>query len=160
MLIDVEGEPTWPDARGRRVVFLLDAATALEHRILEGWIRRHQPEGQTVDVVDVPPSRGRRRGKGPLGALEVTISQGDDPLLAPLRVVWLPPKREDGTRVVSLRDVLLRGPLRPVPEPPAPDPAARPRPCHARQGEPAPLELRARWRDGAGEEDTPRRCRL
>jgi glycerol-3-phosphate O-acyltransferase len=104
-----EGEATWPDARGRRIAFLLDAATAVERRILEEWVRRHQPAEAGVDVVTIPPSRGRKRGAGNLDALEVTILHGDDPLLAPLRVVWLPPRRPDGTRTVRLRDVLLRG---------------------------------------------------
>jgi glycerol-3-phosphate O-acyltransferase len=160
----LEGEPRWPDADGRRVVFLLDAATAVERRLLEDWIRRHQPpaaneqDGGNVDVVEIPPSRGRRRGQGTLGALEVAIAQGDDPLLAPLRVVWLPPKRADGTRHVSIRDVLLRGdPFDPS--------AGRQRLILARErercriapGEPAPLsDLRARWRgrDGGASTDT------
>jgi len=149
-----EGEASWPDARGRRVVFLLDAATALERRILESWIRRHLPAAPDAaaiaDTVAIPPSRGRKRGTGGLDALEVAVSQGDDPLLAPLRVVWLPPRRPDGTRVVRLRDVLLRGdPF---------DPSAgrqrlilardRER-CRIVHGEPAPLsELRERWRGG------------
>src|SRR5512143_1834673 len=98
-----EGEASWPHAGGRRVVFLLDAATTLERRILDSWIRRHRPAGPDagagVDALSIPPSRGRRRGRGGLDALEVAISEGDDPLLAPLRVVWLPPRRPDGTRV-------------------------------------------------------------
>ena len=53
-----EGELPWPDARGRRVVFLLDAATALERRILESWIHRHDPGDTTADRVAIPPSRG------------------------------------------------------------------------------------------------------
>ena len=149
-----EGELPWPDARGRRVVFLLDAATALERRILESWIHRHDPGDTTADRIAIPPSRGRKRGAGGLDELQVAISQGDDPLLAPLRVVWLPPKQPDGTRVVRLRDVLLRGdPFDPS--------AGRQRLIVARErercrivhGEPAPLaELRERWRGGAGAE--------
>jgi glycerol-3-phosphate O-acyltransferase len=144
----LESEATWPDASGRRVVFLLDAATSFERSLLEAWIARHRPEGAACDAVPIPPSRGRRRGKGSLAALETAILQGDDPLLAPLRVVWLPPRRPDGTRVVRLRDVLLRGdPF---------DPSAgrqrlilrreRER-CRIAAGDPAPLaELRERWR--------------
>jgi hypothetical protein len=90
------------------VVFLLDTATALERRIREldpPPSARRSRCGCIADAVSIPPSRGRRRGKGGLDALEVAISQGDDPLLAPLRVAWLPPRRPDGTRVVRLRDV-------------------------------------------------------
>lgn len=151
----LEGEATWPDAAGRRVVFLLDAATALERRVLESWIRRHRPESAgDVDLVEIPPSRGRHRGRGGLEALEAALLQGDDPLLAPLRIVWLPRKRADGSRAVRLRDVLLRGdPFDPS--------ASRQRLIFSRErercriavGEPAPLsDLRARWRGPAAGE--------
>jgi len=151
----LENEATWPDAGGRRIVFLLDAATALERRVLESWIERHRPAaGADADLVEIPPSRGRKRGRGSLAALEAAIAQGDDPLLAPLRVVWLPPKRADGSRSVSLREFLLRGdPFDPS--------ASRQRWILARArerariapGEPAPLsELRARWRGAEADE--------
>jgi len=43
-------EPAWPSANGHRVVFLVDAASAYERRLLEDWIARtrpaHVPEGE------------------------------------------------------------------------------------------------------------------
>jgi glycerol-3-phosphate O-acyltransferase len=150
----LENEASWPDAAGRRVVFLLDAATHVERRVLEAWIGRHRPAEASVDVVPIPPSRGRRRGRGALADLETAILQGDDPLLAPLRVVWLPRRQPDGTRVVRLRDVLVRGdPFDPS--------ASRQRlilsrereRCRIAVGEPAPLsDLRERWRGQGGAE--------
>jgi glycerol-3-phosphate O-acyltransferase len=149
----LEGEATWPDTGGRRVVLLLDAATQVERRVLESWVERHRPaDAAADDLVAIPPSRGRRRGAGDVEALETAILQGDDPLLAPLRVVWLPPKQPDGTREVRLRDVLLRGdPFDPS--------ASRQRwilsrereRCRIVLGEPAPLSgLRERWRGQSG----------
>lgn len=150
----LEGEATWPDARGRRLVFLLDAATAIERRVLEGWIRRHRPDAASVDVIAIPPSRGRKRGRGSLDPLETAILQGDDPLLQPLRVVWLPRKQADGTRVVRLRDVLLRGdPFDPSSSRQRLILARERERCRIAIGEPAPLsELRERWRGAGGAE--------
>ena len=151
-----ESEPGWPGAADRRVVFLLDAATAFERRLLESWIRRREPPATaaSADVVAIPPSRGRRRGRGSLAALEVAIAQGDDPLLAPLRVVWLPPKRPDGTRVVRLRDLLLRGdPFDPSSSRQRLIVARERERCRIVLGEPAPLsELHARWQARANHE--------
>ena len=52
----------WPQADGRRVVFLLDASSRLERRLLEGWIReRCEAAGNGTTAVAIPPSRLRRR---------------------------------------------------------------------------------------------------
>src|SRR5262249_56541423 len=50
-------EPRWPAANGRRVVFLVDASSGLERRLLEGWIARARPKGVTpagYDVLAIP----------------------------------------------------------------------------------------------------------
>jgi hypothetical protein len=91
----VGDEPEWPpEADERRVIFLLDVSSRLERRLLESWIARHRPPAPAaVDVVAIPPSRRRRRG--PVDpALDAHLAAGDDPLLAPLRVAWLPEKRD------------------------------------------------------------------
>ena len=36
-------EPTWPAANGNRVVFLIDAASGFERRLLEDWVFRAKP---------------------------------------------------------------------------------------------------------------------
>jgi glycerol-3-phosphate O-acyltransferase len=143
-------EPDWPAAGGRRVVFLLDAASRLEERLLRGWIERHRPPADPAEVVRIPSTRRRRRGR--LDArLEPLLASGDDPLLAPLRVIWRAPER-DGQREARLSDLLRLGDPR--------DPGAlrerwiarvAPDRCWIVAGEPAPAsELRARWRSQSG----------
>ena len=39
----VPDEPAWPGAERRPIVFLLDAASGLERRLLEDWIARTGP---------------------------------------------------------------------------------------------------------------------
>jgi len=99
-------EPGFPDAQGRRVIFLLDAASRLEEKLLTGWIERQKPAGAECEAFSIPSSR-RRRGKiDP--RLEPALAAGDDPLLAPLRVVWQPRER-DGRREARLVDLLKLG---------------------------------------------------
>src|SRR5881398_1678650 len=106
----LEDAVRWPPADGRRVVFLLDASSGLERRFLEQWIVRARPSGVTpagYDVVAIPPSRRRRAGRVD-PRLEATLATGDDPLLAPLRVAWLPPEG-DGARAAHLSRLLSVG---------------------------------------------------
>jgi glycerol-3-phosphate O-acyltransferase len=118
-------DPEFPRSAGRRVVFLLDAASPLEHRLLER-LRRRQP---------LDPR------------LEPALAAGDDPCLAPLRVAWLPPS--DG---VQLRDLLLFGdPRDPGRLRQRLVHLRHPERWRIVAGEPASLsELRARWRELGG----------
>ncbi len=141
-------EPAFPEAQGRRVLFLLDVASRLEEKLLRGWIARRRPAGAAVEALFVPGSR-RRRGRAD-ARLEPALAAGDDPLLAPLRVVWLA-RVHDGRREVRLSDLAKLGDPR--------DPnllrqhlVLRRSPERARiiAGEPAPAsELRERWRRSA-----------
>ncbi|MFQ5697241.1 MAG: glycerol-3-phosphate 1-O-acyltransferase [Myxococcota bacterium] len=153
---DPEPQPPWLTSPGARVLALLDAAGRFERRILTRWIDAHAQAGDRFERVSIPPSRkpGRRaRALDP--RLEAGISQSDDPLLVPLRVAWLAPRR-GSERKVSLRDLLSLGDPR--------DPGvlrqvwvARRHPdrCRVVVAEPARLsELRARWRSSAGPEVT------
>src|SRR5262245_44613991 len=96
------GEPTWPAADRRAVVFLTDAASPLEHHLLKRWIERNHP-GEPAggwEAIPIPASRKLRRGRlDP--RLEARLATGDDPLLTPLRVAWDPPNA-DGAREVRL----------------------------------------------------------
>jgi len=147
-------EPQWPAALGarERVLFLLDASSRFERQLLLAWIARNRPEDTTArgwDALDIPPSRRRGR-RVSIAKLEAQLSSDGDPLLAPLRVAWIPRKR-DGERRARLTD-LLRGDPR--------DPnALRQRwiarreldRCRIVAGEPAPAsELRQRWRQAMG----------
>ena len=141
----------WPEAAGKPVLFLLDAASGLEERLLRRWIDEQRPEGRSDDdVVAIPASR-RRRGASGSRRLESLLASGADPLLAPLRVVWLARVR-DGRRQVQFADALRLGDPR--------DPnrlreywvlRTQPDRCRIVAGEPAPAsELRDRWREACG----------
>jgi glycerol-3-phosphate O-acyltransferase len=150
-----KNEPGWPDAGGeRRIVFLLDASSRLERRLLRHWIERNRPTGggsSDCEAFLIPPSRRRRRRRGLDPRLDARLAAGDDPLLAPLRVAWLPHKR-DGVRAVRPRDLLTLGDPR--------DPGRLrqyftlwrdPDRCRIVAAEPAPLaELRERWGRAGG----------
>ena len=138
--------PPVPDfpATERRVIFLLDAASRLEERLLRRWIETQTPDGHEVACMEIPASRRRRGRIDP--KLEPALAAGDDPLLAPLRIAWLAQER-DGRRSARLSDLLKLGDPR--------DPnrirehlvrwrdADR---CRIVAGEPAPAsELRERW---------------
>src|SRR5262245_22977455 len=147
------GEPGWPRIGGCRPVFLLDASSALEERLLREWIERRRPEGlpaHAFDVVLLPPSR-RPRKRRSLTALEACLAAGGEALLAPLRVAWLPKKRGDLRNVLPRDLILLQDPR---------DPGAlhqrliqrrQPDRCRVVVGEPASeAELRERWRRAGG----------
>jgi len=146
-------DPGWPESGGRRVLFLLDASSGLEWRLLADWIERNRPEAvnpNTCELVAIPPSRRRRRRRQD-SRLESALAGSEDLLLAPLRVVWLPPLR-GGERSVRLIDILSFG------DPRDPDRLRQawvrrrdPDRCRIVAGAPAPSsELRRRWRDAGG----------
>ena len=146
-----EAATGWPAAAGRRVIFLLDAATRLEQRRLEEWIAERRPaDAREVTAIRIPSSRTHRRQRlDP--RLEAALVTDDDPLLVPLRAVWFA-AGGDGARAARLSDLLTFGDPR--------DPGALRQQWIARSapdrlrvvvGEPAPLsELRARWRQAGG----------
>src|SRR5690349_4101030 len=74
------------------------------------WIERARPDGVTpaaYDVVSIPASR-RRNGGRPDPRLEATLAAGDDPLLAPIRIAWLP-GNGDGAQSARLASVFSLG---------------------------------------------------
>jgi len=146
---------SWPEAGAHPLVFLLDAASALEERILRLWIERHRPadlDPTRIESIRIPASRRRRRSRSArLVSLEQAVATAEDPLLAPLRIAWLPPQRE-GRRSAGLSDLLRLGDPR--------DPGRLRASWIARfapdryqvvVAEPAPASaLRARWRAASG----------
>jgi glycerol-3-phosphate O-acyltransferase len=102
----------WPFVAGRRLVFLLDASSRLEERILERWIETNRPEGvnpAACERICIPASRRPRlRRRAIDGRLEASLAAGDDPMLAPLRVAWSPPEK-DAAREPRLADLLTLG---------------------------------------------------
>ena len=152
----MEDPDRWPPADGRRVVFLLDASSGLERRLLEDWIARSRPAEVTAagyDVVSIPPSRRqrRRRRRRSDARLEGTLAVGDDPLLAPLRVAWLPPKRDGVPRARLARLLSIGDPRDPGRLRQARVLRRHPDRCRVVVAEPAPAsELRARWHRAGG----------
>ncbi|MEE9608104.1 MAG: glycerol-3-phosphate 1-O-acyltransferase [Myxococcota bacterium] len=150
----LRNEPDWPAAPAQRPVFLIDASSGLEERVLQAWIERHRPdgEGRGYQAIRIPATRRRQR-RPSLGSLEACLAAEGDALLAPLRVAWLPRKR-NGARDARLSDLLRFGDPR--------DPGSlrqawvlrsQPDRCRVVAGEPAPVsEVRARWRRAGGED--------
>jgi glycerol-3-phosphate O-acyltransferase len=149
-----DAEPSWPALNGRRPVFLVDASSRLEERLLEAWIERRRPAQCSGghDLIRIPPTRRpRQRRRSSLSRLEAVLAAGDDALLIPLRIAWLPRLR-DGVRAVRFQDVLTLGDPR--------DPSRlrqawirRREPDRYRvvAAEPATVsELRGRWRQAGG----------
>jgi glycerol-3-phosphate O-acyltransferase len=149
-------DPLWPQLTAAggtqtRVVFLLDASSALERRLLTEWIERARPaDADGVETIDVPPTRRRPRRPRVSAQLEAAVATPDDPLFAPLRISWRP-EEIDGVRQVRLRNLFLFG------DPRDPSPLRQrivlrrsPDRCRIVAGEPAPLsELRERWQRAA-----------
>jgi glycerol-3-phosphate O-acyltransferase len=152
MDLDTLREPAWPSHGARPVLFLLDAASSLEEQILRSWVDAQRPAevaASAVQLVRVPSSRRPRSSR--TGSLEAALATTDDPLLAPLRVVWLAPERQ-GVREAGFSDLLGVG----DPRDPGPLRARwvrrlSPDRCRVVAGEPAPAsELRERWRRATG----------
>jgi glycerol-3-phosphate O-acyltransferase len=157
--------PEWPSALpGQRIVFLVEAASRVERRLVESWIADRRPAecgAGAYEVVQIPCPRrqpsprlgGRRRSSEP--ALEAALAAGGDPLMAPLRIVWQGPLR-GGSRESSFLGLLLTGDPR--------DPhwlrqaiVARREPdrCLLVAGEPASASnLRERWTTTCGFDQT------
>jgi glycerol-3-phosphate O-acyltransferase len=100
--------PAWPVDAADPVLLLIDAETSIERELIKGWIARHQPDDVRADLAYIPASRRVRRRRRNDPRLEARISQDDDPIMVPLRIVWLARER-DGKRRVSLKDFLVFG---------------------------------------------------
>lgn len=148
MALAIPQLPIEPE-QARRVVFLLDASSGIERRLLLEHIRENPPPGP-YETIPIPPSRRRRRQRGLDRRLEAAVAADDDPLFTPLRVAWMALKRPGGPRRRLLR-LLATGDPR--------DPGAlrqmlvkhKPGRCQVVFGDAARLsELRERWRKAGG----------
>ncbi len=121
------------DARPR--VLLLAADSEVEHAVLRRWIEDEAGDEAPPEALDVRSPRLAER-----------LGRGDDPLLCPVGVVWLPAEHR-GRRRARLRHLL------PGRDPWHPTPAAQrrilrdaPDRCEVVVGDPAPAEdLRERF---------------
>lgn len=104
--IRLPAQPPCPEVPpGHRLVFVLDASTGLEDRLLRSWADRCP---QVHDVLNLAPSRIRRRGRRTDPGVGETVTAATPTWVVPLRVVWMPSKRF-GRRTVSWLDVLKLG---------------------------------------------------
>jgi len=139
-----DGSP-WPE-RGGEVAFLLEANGAFERRLLADWVTRTKPPGAKPPYLVTLPCSRRGAAAHLDPQLEEICAAGEDVLLSPLRVAWLPEER-NGSRRARPADVVLGDPRDPG--------AIRGRWIHYRDpsrvqlvaAEPATVgELRRRWR--------------
>lgn len=129
-------------ANGAPVVLLVAAGTAVERRVIEEWAR-----GERQDVERLP-------ARTP--ALQERLARGDDPLIVPARVAWLPRER-GGDRRAHWSDLLLMtNPRRPRRSVQGRIVRREPDRYRVVVAEPARVsELRARFSDEAGDAGGP-----
>jgi glycerol-3-phosphate O-acyltransferase len=141
----------WPSESGPYVV-LIDASSRAEFAIIDSWIQ-DASQGATGPVTQLrlPASRRRRPFASVDPRIDERLAEEDDPLLIPVRIVWLARER-DGVRRVTLKDAIRFGDPR--------DPnvlqqqlilARHPDRCRVVVGEPARRsEIEKRWAEPTG----------
>jgi glycerol-3-phosphate O-acyltransferase len=119
------------------VVYLLPAATVVERDLIDQWAG-NGAQGTPAEIVAREALDGRLR-------------QGDDPVVTPVRVAWLPRER-DGARTARWSDFLAgHNPRSPSARRQRAIRAREPDRCRVVVGEPAPVsELRARFDEAVG----------
>ena len=142
----------WSFERNTRVVFLLDASSGLEARLLREWVEERRPEDSPrYDFAMLPASRAPKAREHVDERLEALLAGGDDPVLAPLRVVWLAAEHRDKQAPGLLQLVVFGDPYDPGRVRQRWIRRRHPERCRVVPGEPARLsELRERWRKLAG----------
>jgi glycerol-3-phosphate O-acyltransferase len=90
---------------GRPTVILADASSALERRLIAGWVER---AGLAADIVPILPSRRRKPGQRTDPRLPARLLREDDAWCVPVRVAWLPRERR-GRRTAGWTDLLKLG---------------------------------------------------
>ncbi|MBF6211763.1 glycerol-3-phosphate 1-O-acyltransferase [Nocardia puris] len=110
-MIEHRGDPsttTRSATEPRSVVALVDAASGVERDLIGSWlgaggIARETGVGAPVTQLDLDPRAVAERLAG----------RRDDPLVVPVRVLWLPPER-DGVRRLTFADLaMLTNPRKP-----------------------------------------------
>jgi glycerol-3-phosphate O-acyltransferase len=141
----------WPSAPGPYVV-LVDASSSAELTIIESWIDEASAGASgSIEYLRLPASRRRRPFASVDPRIDERLAEQDDPLLVPVRIVWLARER-DGVRRVTLKDAIRFGDPR--------DPnvlqqqlilARHPDRCRVVVGEPARRsEVEKRWAEPSG----------
>ena len=87
-------------------LFLLAARTEVESRLLQDRVRESGRAGDVPDFLII--GRTPLDANQPLRARLRDLAPGEDRLLVPVRVAWLP-KERDGARSARVRDLVLTG---------------------------------------------------
>jgi glycerol-3-phosphate O-acyltransferase len=105
--VEWQTDPSEPDLlsgpNDSPVVYLLDAASDYEARLLRRWLDR---QVDSPEAIRIKSSRRRKTGSEP--ALSEMLGRGDDVYLIPVRVVWMAPEK-DGRRSVGWSDAFKPG---------------------------------------------------
>jgi glycerol-3-phosphate O-acyltransferase len=88
---------------GSRVVYLLDAATEYEAKMLRRWLGRHLHEPETLRIKS-----SRRRPGGPSDDLSAALEGDETTFFVPVRVLWMA-SGKDGRRSVGWSDLVKPG---------------------------------------------------
>lgn len=100
--------PEWPDHDGS-IVALIDASGPLEADLINHYLDSAAAESSNpITRLRLPASRRHRRFTSVDLAIGERLSREDDPLLVPLRVVWLA-EEIDGVRRIRPRDIFTPG---------------------------------------------------
>jgi glycerol-3-phosphate O-acyltransferase len=139
-LTDDRRDGATEEAASRPVLVLSGAQTTVERELVDRWVADTYTDGSSVEVMTVADERLAER-----------LGRRDDPLVAPVRVGWLPRERH-GTRRARWSDLLLlANPRRPRPQTQQRIVRREPDRVRVVAGEPAGLEeLRGRWAVEAG----------
>lgn len=84
---------------------LADAASGFEEGLIRGWVER---QATGVDVITLRSSRRPRSRSRTERSLPARLQRGDNPLVVPVRVVWLA-REHHGRRTASWADVARLG---------------------------------------------------
>ena len=84
--------PSWPDADGQPLLFLIDASSRFERRLLRDWVAATRPEGVAADdvsVASIPKSRRHRAGDWLVNPhLRERLALGDEQASGIILDVW------------------------------------------------------------------------
>lgn len=129
------------DATGHPEVYLAEPMTDTEERVLRTWLGRRESESGRRAVIVTTAGHG----------LTELARRDDDPVLTPVRVIWMP-DTTNGHRGQRLREVLsARDPLRLGPKSQRRVLRDDPARCRVIEGDPATLsELRDRLAERGG----------
>ena len=89
-------------------IYLIQARGAVERQLLEDWVQEQRRDTSDAPIEHLYLVAPRKETAIAPQSLQMRLQRGDDPLLAPIRITWLPKQRQ-GKRSIRLRDLILIG---------------------------------------------------